>query len=157
MSEAAPLPAIWNHPLNLPALLRLSALLAICAPASATELVYRPLNPSFGGNPLLSGHYLALASAQKSQDERLGSFGSSSSEGEQFVRQLQSRLLSSLASQVNDAIFGDNPQESGTIVFGEQTISFNRGLEFITIDILNTATNQSTQIQVPVLQVTAGP
>ncbi|MDO9453836.1 MAG: curli assembly protein CsgF [Stagnimonas sp.] len=134
-----------------------SLLLLAAASAQATELVYRPLNPSFGGNPLLSGHYLALATAQKKPDDR-GSFGSSgSSEGEQFVRQLQSRLLSSLASQVNDAIFGDNPQESGTIVFGEQTISFNRGLEFITIDILNTATGQTTQIQVPVLQVSTGP
>lgn len=129
----------------------------LCSPALATELVYRPINPSFGGNPLASSHLLSLASAQRSTGTRSASSSlTGDSQAELFVRQLQSRLLSSLASQVNDAIFGEGAAESGTIVFGEQTISFARGLEFITISILNTDTGERTEIQVPILQVGTG-
>jgi len=31
--------------------------------AHATELVYEPINPSFGGNPLYSAHLLGVANA----------------------------------------------------------------------------------------------
>jgi curli production assembly/transport component CsgF len=90
--------------------------------ASASELTYQPINPSFGGNPFNSAHLLALAEAQnKYIDEPRFSAGMTGlSQSELFVRQLQSRLLSGLASQVSDAIFGDAAQDSGEIVFGDQ-------------------------------------
>jgi curli production assembly/transport component CsgF len=59
--------------------------------------------------------------------------------------------LSGLASQVTDAIFGPNPQDSGTVQFGEQTITFVRGLESIVLTIFDDRTGESTQIQVPTL------
>ena len=62
---------------------------------------------------------------------------------------MQSRLLSALSSQLVDAIFGENPQERGTISFGGQTISFVRGLEEVTITILNDETGEVTTIVVP--------
>ncbi|NJO38443.1 MAG: hypothetical protein HC871_13600 [Rhizobiales bacterium] len=116
---------------------------------SASEIVFRPVNPSFGGNPFNDGHLLATANVQNKytaeREERDLS--------EQFVRSLQSRLYSSLASQVQEAIFGDDPQESGTFTVGDQQVSFVRGLEVVTLEITNLADGSTTVIEVPALNV----
>jgi len=124
------------------------AALVLGTPASAQEMVYRPTNPSFGGDPFNSSHLLSIANAQ---NDYKAPAASSSSTTDLFIRQLQSRLLSSLASQVSDAIFGENPQESGTIVFGDQVISFERGLESVQLVIVDNATGSRTEIEIPLL------
>lgn len=115
--------------------------------ASADDLVYTPNNPTFGGNPFNSSHLLGIANAQN--DYRDPRSTANSSQADIFARQLQSRLLSALSSQLVDAIFGENPQERGTISFGGQTINFVRGLEDVTITIINDATGEETVIVVP--------
>lgn len=129
------------------------ALLGTADLAPASELVYRPINPSFGGNPFNSAHLLGIANAQNKFEDPDSDFGGFSglSDADLFVSSLQNQLLGALAGQVSDAIFGPDPQDSGTIVFGSQTITFNRGLEFIAIQIFDAATGETTQIQVPVL------
>lgn len=124
-----------------------AALLLSVAPAAAQDLVYQPISPTFGGNPFNSAHVLGLANAQnKTRDPNSTA---NSSQADIFARQLQSRLLSALSSQLVDAIFGENPQERGTISFGGQTINFVRGLEEVTITITNDATGEVTVIVVP--------
>ena len=128
--------------------------LACVGRVSAGELVYQPINPSFGGNPFNSSHLLALAEAQnKYVDEQRFSVGATGlSQADLFVRQLQSRLLSGLAGQVSDAIFGEGAQDSGEVVFGDQTITFQRGLEFIDIAIFDGVSGSTTEVRVPLLQ-----
>lgn len=113
----------------------------------AQDIVYQPVNPSFGGNPFNSNHLLGVANAQN--DYRDPRSTSNSSQADIFARQLQSRLLSALSSQIIDAIFGENPQESGTISFGGQTINFSRSLDSVTITIVNDETGEETVIVVP--------
>jgi len=115
--------------------------------SNAQDLVYQPNNPTFGGNPFNSAHLLGVANAQN--DYRDPSSTSNSSQADIFARQLQSRLLSALSSQIVDAIFGENPQERGTISFGGQTIQFVRGLEEVTLTITDNATGEVTTIIVP--------
>jgi curli production assembly/transport component CsgF len=62
---------------------------------------------------------------------------------------LQSRLLSALSSQIVDAIFGENPQERGTISFGGQTIDFVRNLTEVTLNITDNGTGEVTTIVIP--------
>jgi curli production assembly/transport component CsgF len=145
-------------------LIVLSALSAasLVLPASADDLVYRPINPSFGGNPLNSAHLLGLANAQRDATARDskknngggsgtgGGTGGTESDVDLFIRQLQGRLLSALASQVTDAIFGQNPQDSGTITFGDTTVTFERSLDSITL-IIRDANGVETKIVVPQL------
>lgn len=120
----------------------------LAAPAMAQDLTYQPINPSFGGNPFNSSHLLGIANAQNDyKDPRATS--TSGSQADIFARQLQSRLLSALSSQIVDAIFGENPQESGTISFGGQTIQFVRGLEDVTLTISNDDSGETTTIVVP--------
>ncbi len=121
--------------------------LTIAVPASAQDLSYEPIDPSFGGNPFNSAHLLGVANAQNDYDDP--DRATTNSQADIFARQLQSRLLSALSSQIVDAIFGDNPQERGTISFGGQTISFVRGLTEITLTITDNATGEVTTIVIP--------
>lgn len=119
----------------------------MAVPAAAQDIVYQPIDPSFGGNPFNSGHLLGIANAQN--DYKDPSARQSNSQADIFARQLQSRLLSALSSQIVDAIFGENPQESGTISFGGQTIEFVRSLTEVTLTITDDATGEVTTIVVP--------
>ena len=122
-------------------------LLNISAPVFAQDIVYAPINPSFGGNPFNSAHLLGVANAQN--DFKDPKAATSGSQADIFSRQLQSRLLSALSSQIVDAIFGENPQQRGTIQFGGQTISFVRGLEEVTLTITDDGTGEVTTIVIP--------
>jgi curli production assembly/transport component CsgF len=115
--------------------------------AHAQDLVHEPISPTFGGNPFNSNHILGTANAQNNYRDPKST--SSSSQADIFARQLQSRLLSALSSQIVDAIFGENPQESGTISFGGQTITFFRSLDSVTLTITNDETGEETKIVVP--------
>ncbi|MGE8066976.1 curli assembly protein CsgF [Pseudomonas sp. NPDC089569] len=70
----------------------------------ATELVYTPINPSFGGNPLNGTWLLNNAQAQNDFDDpdlknRTTAAGTSALE--RFTSQLQSRLLGQLLDNIN--------------------------------------------------------
>ena len=121
--------------------------LALIAAASAQDITYEPVNPSFGGNPFNSNHLLALANAQNKEVDPKAT--SNQSQADLFSRQLQSRLLSALSSQITEAIFGENPQERGTITFGGQTISFVRSLDDVSLTITNNETGEVTNIVIP--------
>ena len=133
-------------------------------PALSSDLVYAPINPSFGGNPLNSSHLLAIAGAQKTatafdapkqSTSPTGAPGGSNSQNnvDQFISQLEGRLLSSLAGQVTDAIFGENPQDHGTITFGSTIVVFDRNSSTIDLTITDTTTGEVTLISVPQLVV----
>lgn len=124
-----------------------AASLSLSTAASAQDLTYKPVNPSFGGNPFNSAHLLGIANAQN--DFKDPDAKDSGSQADIFARQLQSRLLSALSSQIVDAIFGENPQEHGTIKFGGQTIEFTRGLDEVTLTITDDATGEITTIVIP--------
>jgi curli production assembly/transport component CsgF len=119
----------------------------VAGPAVAQDIVYQPIDPSFGGNPFNSAHLLGIANAQN--DYKDPSAQQSNSQADVFARQLQSRLLSALSSQIVDAIFGENPQESGTISFGGQTIDFVRSLTEVTLNITDDTTGEVTTIVIP--------
>ncbi|NVO22672.1 curli assembly protein CsgF [Donghicola mangrovi] len=139
------------------------ALLMAPLGASGQDLVYQPVNPSFGGSPLNSGHLLSIANAQRNATAwdyeapaSAGSLSSSTaglSQAELFARQLQSRLLSSLSSEVVEAIFGDDPQQSGTVIFGTTEISFDRSVDSIDLTLTDTVDGTVTEISVPQLVV----
>lgn len=121
--------------------------MGIGSPAIAQDIVYEPISPMFGGNPFNSNHILGIANAQNKEKDPNAT--SSNSQADIFARQLQSRLLSALSSQIVDAIFGDNPQESGIVSFGGQTIEFFRSLDAVTLLITNDDTGEVTRIVVP--------
>ena len=129
------------------ALIAAAAAGSVACPAAAQDITYQPVDPSFGGNPFNSAHLLGIANAQNDYKDPKAT--TNSSQADIFARQLQSRLLSALSSQIVNAIFGDNPQDSGTISFGGQTITFDRSLTEVTLTITDDDTGEVTTIVIP--------
>lgn len=79
--------------------------LLLSAGASATELVYTPVNPSFGGSPLNGAWLLGNAQAQnnkKDPDAIDRSSLAGTSALDRFTSQLESRLLADLLNKMDD-------------------------------------------------------
>ena len=101
--------------------------------AKATELVYTPINPVFGGSPLNAGGLLALANAQN------GYRAPAKSALQSFNDNLQQAILSRLSSQALTTLFGKNSNlVPGTYDTGaysiEVTDTGNGVLKIITTD-----------------------
>jgi curli production assembly/transport component CsgF len=85
------------------------ALLAFCAGnAAGSEMVYVPLNPSFGGNPLNNSLFNS-ANAQnkhKDPDAGLGAGGLNQTPLKQFNDILERSILGQLASAATSSVIG---------------------------------------------------
>ena len=119
------------------------ALLALGAPAIGSELVYQPVNPNFGGNPLNGSHLLGNAQAQNDyKDPEASSSGyERPSDLERLTSSLQSRLLSQLLADVGAG-------NEGSIVTDDFAINIidDQGVLSIIIEDINTG--EVTQIAV---------
>jgi curli production assembly/transport component CsgF len=127
----------------------LLAAAALAGPVKAQELSFKFINPSFGGNPFYSDHLLGVATAQRPERP---TEDSGLSEGEQFARQIQSRILSALSSSIVEAITGSDPGTSGEFTVGDQTIFFERTLNEIRLTITDNVTGEVTTIVLPVFE-----
>jgi curli production assembly/transport component CsgF len=96
------------------------------AAAHATTIVYEPVNPNFGGNPLNGVNLLNEANAQnKYKDPSVSDLGTGSqSTLDQFNTQLQQAILSRVASSISSSIVGsDGTLHPGTINTGNFSIA----------------------------------
>ncbi|HEY3813547.1 MAG TPA: curli assembly protein CsgF [Caulobacteraceae bacterium] len=114
--------------------------------ANAQQLVYTPINPAFGGNPLNSSQLEADASAQNPFKQKAG--GQGLTQAQLFAQQLQSELLAGLANDITQAIFGPNAKASGTTSFDGETISWVTTLGEVTITITD-STGGTSVITLP--------
>ncbi len=117
--------------------------------ATATELVYQPVNPSFGGNPLNGSILMNAAVAQKDIDT-----GALSSRDpiEDFQNSLARRILNNLANQIVDTAFGgfDADLADGHYEFGDYSIDISGiGGDLVTVSITDIITGGTTTIEVP--------
>ncbi|MFC5697091.1 curli assembly protein CsgF [Pseudomonas sp. GCM10022186] len=78
----------------------------------ATELVYTPVNPAFGGNPLNGTWLLNNAQAQNDHDDPDLSGRTSTSALQRFTSQLESRLLSQILTNIQDGNTGSLTTDS---------------------------------------------
>ena len=119
------------------------------APVTASELIYTPVNPIFGGSPLNSNQLMTEAAAQKPSAPVKASTSSQLSSAQQFVQMLQSQLYASLASSVANAITGQNAQATGTIKLNSMQLTWNTVNGETTITMTDFSTGQITEITVP--------
>ncbi|MFI8643987.1 curli production assembly protein CsgF [Pseudomonas sp. NIBR-H-19] len=118
--------------------------LASAAAAQATELVYTPVNPSFGGNPLNGTWLLNNAQAQNDYDDpdlKSRSSVAGTSALERFTSQLQSRLL----GQLLDNISTGNTGSLSTDSFIVNVIDDSGALS---IEVTDRVTGEISEIQV---------
>jgi len=112
--------------------------------APASELVYTPINPSFGGNPLNGQWLLNLAQAQSK-------FRMERDPLEDFEERLTRTILARLSRMIIDEAFGeyDEGLEAGHYEVGSYSVDIGTDEEFITVVIEDTVTGGTTIIKVP--------
>jgi curli production assembly/transport component CsgF len=118
--------------------------------ASATELVYTPVNPSFGGSPLNGSTLLSQAQAQNKAKDPDSDKQDKESALQQFNDSLQRAVLGRLASALTSNIIGPNGQLiPGTVETGDFLINIvdtgNGSLQVTTTDKV---TGASTSFEV---------
>lgn len=129
--------------------------------ASASELVYTPVNPTFGGNPGNAAGLQANAAAQndhKAPAPPRTPRAAPKTPLERFNQQLESAVLSRLSSSALVGLFDEktNQLKDGTITAGNYIITIKtteHGIELTTSD--RTIPGSSTTIlvgNVPALQ-----
>ncbi|EWH00946.1 curli assembly protein CsgF [Halomonas sp. BC04] len=92
-----------------------SAILLSSAVTQAGQLIYQPINPSFGGDPLLGNHLLNKAQAQDTKrDPNAPDFGRFS-ETEFFIQDLRAKLINDAIQDAVDGGDGESIIDSSTL------------------------------------------
>jgi len=115
----------------------------------AQEMVYKPVNPAFGGDTFNYQWLLSSANAQNNfEDKSDFSFGDDS-ELDRFKESLNRQLLNKISSDLFREQFGDGELEPGTYMFGSMVLEISPTSDGLLINILDTQTGDQTQIIIP--------
>jgi len=118
---------------------------------SATEIIYTPINPSFGGNPLNANMLLSKAQAQNKHKAPVVEKGYA----EQFQDSLERTYLNRMVREITDMAFGENIEDS---VFNQDSIFMSGDYQIevitsttdtITVRITNVIDDSVVVIEVP--------
>ena len=118
---------------------------------NAQQLVYKPVNPAFGGDTFNYQWLMSSASAQNQFDEgnsrtnSLKDLNSLSS----FTDSLNRQILSELSRKLFGDQFGDGDLQPGTYIFGSIYLEVIQTGQGLLISILNTDTGEQSQIVIP--------
>lgn len=124
---------------------------AAVAPAYATELVYQPVNPVFGGNPLNGAVLLNNAQAQNNHKDPDSGLSNQKSALQQFNETLQRSILSRVAAAATqDVVNASGQLIPGTIETADFIISIVAvpNTQLLQITTTDKLTGQSTSFQV---------
>jgi len=113
----------------------------------AQQLVYRPVNPMFGGETFNYQQLLNSANVQNRFGDDSGSQLDRSSLG-QFSESLNRQILGQLTRGIFDQQLGDG-LEPGTFTFGTLSLEIFDSAEGLVVNILDISTGEQTQIIIP--------
>lgn len=116
---------------------------------SAQEMVYKPINPAFGGDTFNYQWLLSSANAQNTFEDKSGYSYDDKSEIENFTESLNRQLLNKLTSDLFQEQFGDGDLTPGTYMFGSLVLEISPSSDGLLINILDTQTGDQTQITIP--------
>ncbi len=119
---------------------------AVLVPAHASEMVYTPQNPSFGGNPNNGGYLLGIAAAQKQFEQEREESTPLEDFNERLERSLLSRITSAVTRDIVDVNGNITPGTFETTDFLIEII--DEGTGFITIITTDRITGEQSIIQV---------
>ncbi len=116
------------------------------------DLVYKPVNPAFGGETFNYQWLLSSAQVQNLIEEPEGddifSFNQSSTLDD-FAETLNRQLLSQISRELTTSQFGEAGLEEGSYTIGNFQIEVNNTTEGLSITILDTALGEQTQVIIP--------
>ncbi|MEM8907260.1 MAG: curli production assembly/transport component CsgF [Bacteroidota bacterium] len=131
----------------------LIALMAFALPSEvqAQDLVYRPINPAFGGETFNYQWLLNSANAQnllEREDDQISSFNQNTSLDD-FTESLNRQLLSQLSRQVVSNQFGEEGLSDGIYTVGNFQIDVATTIEGLSVTIVDTSVGERTEIVIP--------
>lgn len=112
------------------------------------QLVYKPVNPNFGGDTFNYQFLLSSAQAQNSFTDPNNNDDAEQTELERLNDDLNRQLLSQISRSVFTSEFGDGLSE-GTFNFGSLSLEIFDSGNGLVINILDTTTGEQTQVIVP--------
>ena len=119
--------------------------------AHASELVYTPINPSFGGSPLNGSMLLNKAQSQNKHKAPINE----KSYAEKFQDSLERAYINRMVREITDLAFGEGVDDS---IFNQDSIFMSgdyeiqvltSGVDSITVQITNTVTGEVVVVEVP--------
>ncbi|WP_409335775.1 MULTISPECIES: curli assembly protein CsgF [unclassified Halomonas] len=113
------------------------------AQAIAGDLVYRPLNPSFGGDPFMGSYLLGKAQAQDTTTDPNARGFERLSSTDRLVQSLESRLISQLISDV-----GAGNVDQGSFDSGEFNVVVSDDGGELVVRVVDKLTGDITNISV---------
>ncbi|MDZ7691745.1 MAG: curli assembly protein CsgF [Balneolaceae bacterium] len=124
--------------------------LVLSTSSLAQQMVYRPTNPAFGGNPYNYQWMLSSANSQNLYKE-LGGYGYERDPLADFEESLQRQVLSQLTRNLVRDELGENLDltKESTLEFGEFSINVTPGHDGVKIGIFNVLTGEETNITIP--------
>lgn len=123
-------------------------------------MVHSFKSPAFNGVNF-SGHAITIENLARTRKQSIKDIAKSELEQQKilaqntplnnFINNLQARIYSQLASQVTDQIFNAGGANFGIInLQGGATVTWQKNGDMVTLFIVDPATGNTTQIQVPV-------
>ncbi len=115
---------------------------------SAQQLIYRPVNPAFGGDTFNYQWLLNSANAQNGFTAPADEL-TNLTDLERFTENLNRQLLGQVSRNLLNLQVGENGLQPGTFAFGSLELEIFDSTEGLVINILDTNTGDQTQIIVP--------
>lgn len=115
------------------------------------QLVYKPINPAFGGDTFNYQWLLSSANAQNQFDNKdnlsdlLGKMNSLDS----FSESLNRQILSQLSQKLFENQFGDGELKPGNYLVGSLYVQISSTAQGLLISILDTSTGDQSEIVIP--------
>lgn len=116
------------------------------------QLVYKPINPAFGGDTFNYQWLLSSANAQNQFDDDKNSFNNlldGLNSMDSFTDSLNRQILSQLSQKLFDDQFGDGKLQPGNYMFGSLYLEITQSSQGLLISILDTGTGQQSEIVIP--------
>jgi len=117
--------------------------------ATATELVWTPINPSFGGQPYNGQWLLASANAQNKHADKQQPTDRVGDLIQDFQANVQRQVLGRLADKIVSEAFGEEGLQQGHYNLGDFTVDVGADVSGINIVLIETLTGNRTILQVP--------
>lgn len=122
---------------------------------TATELIWVPKNPSFGGSPYNASWLMSSAQAQNRYVKKSAAYTAPKSDPvADFETRLRSQLLYQLAGKIVNEAFGEEgllptDQSEATYSIGTFNVHVVSDLTKITVSLTDTTTGNTTTVEVP--------
>lgn len=119
--------------------------------AKSQQLVYKPINPAFGGDTFNYQWLLSSANAQNQFDEkndysnlldRVNSLDS-------FTQSINRQVLSELSRKLFEDQFGEGSVKPGNYLFGSLYLQITTTNQGLLINILDTSTGDQSEVVIP--------